>query len=81
MRWRWPTSSPARRRRSTSSRRCATEVVAGLEQAGLDDLVAQVDTNLFGLSLDTRVPAELHPALARMLIIGLPAAVFIAPAG
>ena len=24
----------------------------------------QVDTNLFGLSLDTRVPAELHPALA-----------------
>lgn len=57
------------------------QVVTGLQAAGLDDLVPEVDTNLFGASLDTRLPSAVQSAMARMLIIGEPIAVFIAPAG
>jgi len=57
------------------------EALAGLRAAGLDDLVDLVDTNLFGASLDPRLPADVQSAMARMLIIGQPAAVFIAPMG
>ena len=58
-----------------------TEVLDGLLGAGLDELVELVDTNLFGASLDPRLPANVQRAMARMLIIGQPAAVFIAPLG
>ncbi len=54
-------------------------VLAGLTSAGLDDVVPLVDTNLFGASLDPRLPADVQTAMARMLVIGQPAAVFIAP--
>lgn len=53
------------------------EVRDGLEAAGLDDKVPLLDTNLFGLSLDPDLPPALAPKLARMLIIGVPAAVFV----
>jgi hypothetical protein len=56
-----------------------TEAITGLRSAGLDELVELVDTNLFGASLDPRLPAGVQRAMARMLIIGQPAAVFIAP--
>lgn len=58
-----------------------TSTIDGLEQAGLDELVPLVDTNLFGASLDPRLPIEVQQAMARMLILGQPAAVFIAPLG
>jgi hypothetical protein len=58
-----------------------TFVVDGLTAAGLVDLVPAVDTNLFGASLDPRLPADVQTAMARMLVIGQPAAVFIAPVG
>ena len=57
------------------------QVVDGLHAEGLDDLVDLVDTNLFGLSIDPALPADLEPAVARMLILGEESAVFIAPPG
>lgn len=57
------------------------QVLVGLADAGLEDVVPLVDTNLFGASLDPRLPDEVQRAMARMLIIGQPAAVFIAPLG
>ncbi len=55
------------------------QVLDGLAAAGLDDVVPLVDTNLFGASLDPRLPSAVQTAMARMLVIGQPAAVFIAP--
>jgi hypothetical protein len=59
--------------------RLRSEAIDGLHAAGLDDVVDLVDTNLFGASLDSRLPRAVQTAMARMLIIGQPAAVFIAP--
>jgi len=56
-------------------------VVANLEADGLDDIVPIVDLNLFGASIDERVDEPTQRAMARMLELGQPAAVFIAPAG
>jgi hypothetical protein len=58
-----------------------TDVIADLEAAGLDDIVPIVDRNLFGASIDERVPESTQRDMARMLELGQPAAVFIAPAG
>lgn len=58
-----------------------SEVIAGLRAASLDELIDLVDTNLFGASLDPRLPVEVQQGMARMLILGQPAAVFIAPLG
>jgi hypothetical protein len=57
------------------------QVIAGLTAVGLDDVVPLVDTNLFGASLDPRLPRHVQTAMARMLVLGQPAAVFIAPIG
>jgi hypothetical protein len=59
--------------------RLRTQVIDELEAAGLDDLVPTVDENLFGLSLNTRVPEPARQKLVRMTDLGLPAAVFIGP--
>jgi hypothetical protein len=40
-----------------------------------------VDTNLFGLSIDQRLPAATEAKIASMLVLGEETAVFIAPAG
>lgn len=55
------------------------QVVDSLHAAGLDDVVLEVDSNLFGASLDTRAPLDAQRAMARMLILGEPTSVFIAP--
>ena len=60
--------------------RLRTDAIDGLTSAGLDDLVDLVDVNLFGVSLDPRLPADVQADMARMLIIGQPIAVFITPA-
>ena len=41
----------------------------------------QLDTNLFGVQLDQRVPRSINVIIDRMLQLGQPTAVFIAPAG
>ena len=56
-----------------------TQVIDELSAAGLTDLVPTVDDNLFGLSLNTRVPDSARQKLVRMTNLGLPAAVFIGP--
>lgn len=70
--------SPAELDRFDSLR---TTTMDGLTSAGLDDLVPLVDTNLFGLSVDPRLPDELEPGVAEMLVLGQETAVFIAPVG
>lgn len=55
--------------------------INGLRDAGLDELVPLVDGNLFGASIDARLPPEVEDRLARMLDLGLPTAVFVSPPG
>ncbi|MEI8238808.1 MAG: hypothetical protein WCI22_05260 [Actinomycetota bacterium] len=57
------------------------DATAGLASAGLADVVPLVDTNLFGASIDPRVPPEIERMLAEMLVLGEETAVFIAPPG
>jgi hypothetical protein len=57
------------------------EVVSGLEAAGLHDLVAQVDDNLFMLGIAPNVPERTRALMSQMLALGMPAAVFIGPQG
>jgi hypothetical protein len=54
-----------------------TQVIDDMEQSGLDDIVNQVDVNLFMLSLEPRVPPVADERITRMLEIGMPAAVFV----
>ncbi len=56
-------------------------LIADLTALGLDDLVDTVDTNLFGVQLDPRVPPRLQQSVDRMLVLGQPLAIFIVPAG
>jgi hypothetical protein len=51
-----------------------------LRAEGLDELVELVDTNLFGISVDTRLSAADQADLTRLIELGQPMAVFIAPA-
>ena len=50
-----------------------------LEDEGLADLVPLVDTNLFGMSIDTRLSAADQRDLGRLIEFGQPMVVFIAP--
>jgi hypothetical protein len=54
-------------------------VIARLRVEGLDDVAEQIDTNLFGASLDRRISAEDLADLTELLDLGQPMAVFIAP--
>jgi hypothetical protein len=56
-----------------------TRVLARLRVEGLDDVAAQVDSNLFGASLDPRISPEDLADLTELLELGQPTAVFIAP--
>jgi hypothetical protein len=53
--------------------------VSRLEDEGLGDLVPLVDTNLFGMSIDPRLTAADHADLTRLIELGQPMVVFIAP--
>ncbi len=50
-----------------------------LQRAGLGKLAPRVDDNLFILALAPEVPESTRRLMARMLELGLPAAVFIGP--
>jgi hypothetical protein len=56
-----------------------TRFVARLEDEGLGELVPLVDTNLFGMSIDSRLTAADHADLTRLIELGQPMVVFIAP--
>ncbi len=57
------------------------ETIAELNRLSLVDLVDEVDSNLFGVQLDPRVPPALQATIDQMLLLGQPTAVFVAPAG
>jgi hypothetical protein len=56
------------------------DLVAGLEAEGLDDRVHQVDMFVMGLALDPDVPRPLREMAERLMAIGLPTSIFVAPA-
>jgi len=58
-----------------------TRVIDELRDADLDDVVELVDDNLFGLSIDDRLPDATRARIERMLALGSPAAVFLVPVG
>lgn len=72
-------TDPRTPRERAEFRRLRTELIDEFNAAGLTDLVRTVDENLFGLSLNTRVPEPTRQKLVRMTTLGLPAAVFIGP--
>jgi len=72
---------PRSRRDRAEYARLRGEIVDELAAAGLDDLARGVDENLFNTSLDPRVPEGARLRMMRMLSLGLPAAVFVAPPG
>jgi hypothetical protein len=59
--------------------RLRADVIDELRADGLDDLVPLVDGNLFGASIDERVSDRARSWMTRMLELGEPTAVFIAP--
>ena len=69
--------------RTAEQRQEYAEVRAGfvqrLRDEGLDDLVPLVDTNLFGMSIDPRLSAADHTDLTRLIALGQPMVVFVAP--
>jgi hypothetical protein len=60
--------------------RLRTGVIDELEAAGLTELVPAVDENLFGVGTDSRVPPLTRLSVNRMAELGVPTAVFVAPA-
>jgi hypothetical protein len=72
-------TDPRTRQERAEFARLRAEVIEEFNAAGLSDLVRTVDENLFGLSLNTRVPESTRQKLVRMTTLGLPAAVFIGP--
>jgi hypothetical protein len=56
-----------------------SSVIDQLRGAGLEELVPGVDTNLFGTSIDDRVPAPAKQSLSRMADLGVATAVFVVP--
>jgi hypothetical protein len=57
------------------------ELVAVLQDAGLDELVPAVDDNLLGVAFDPRLPAAARSLVARLDALGAPAAVYLVPPG
>jgi hypothetical protein len=70
--------SPAEQREFA---RLRAQVQARLEAGGLHEVAGLIDENLFGASIDRRVPRATRELIARMLDLGEPTAVFLAPAG
>jgi hypothetical protein len=56
--------------------RLRAAVIDGLEQAGLDDLVPQVDRDLIALGGHTRLPPELRPSIDAMWQMPQPVGVY-----
>jgi hypothetical protein len=61
--------------------RLRTSITEALTTAGDADLLDMLDTNLFGLQVNDRVPPRVQQMVDRLLHLGGPTAVFIVPAG
>ena len=61
--------------------RLRLDLLAELEADGLDDLVEQVDVNLFGVYLDPRLSDTARDASTLLISLGQETAVFIGPPG
>ena len=59
----------------------SAEVKARLNDEGLAELADAMDLNLFGVQLDQRVPRSINVLIDKMLQLGQPTAIFIAPPG
>jgi hypothetical protein len=55
------------------------QVVAGLEEEGLAELIPFLETNLFRAAIDQRASEPLRVKMDRMLKIGMPTSIFITP--
>ena len=58
-----------------------TALIDDLEANGLDDLVPEVDSDLFSMYLDPRLSLESQARIVRMLFLGQETAVFLGPPG
>jgi hypothetical protein len=56
-------------------------VIGRLGEVGREDLIDEVDSNLFGASLDPDLPRDVVDDMSEMLLLGEPIAVFLAPPG
>ena len=68
--------SPAERREYDA---LEAKVISDLEASGLGDLLPSLEGNVFGASLDPRLSDAQRDDIGRLLDLGLPVAVFIAP--
>jgi len=57
------------------------QVLTRLTEVGREDLIDDIDRNLFGASLDPDLPRDIVDDVSEMLLIGEPIAVFLAPPG
>ena len=55
------------------------EVTSTLRSLGLEELIEQLDTNLFGTAIDQRIPEATQQQLGRVLDLGGPLAVYVIP--
>jgi hypothetical protein len=70
---------PRSARQRAEYARLRARVVRGLTAAGLSDLAATVDDNLFVTASRAEVPAEVRADLSKMFSFGQPWAVFVGP--
>ncbi len=59
--------------------RLRDEVTSTLRRLGLEELIGELDENLFGAGIDERVPDATQEQMGRMLEIGGPLAIFVVP--
>jgi hypothetical protein len=56
-----------------------TEVIDELRRTGLDDLIVDVDENLFAAQINPRVSKKAQAGMDEMADLGLPTAIFVGP--
>jgi hypothetical protein len=70
---------PRNARQQREYQRLRKRVIRELTAAGLPDLAAIVDDNLFMATFQPQVPEEIQPPLVRMITLGQPSAIFVGP--
>jgi hypothetical protein len=70
---------PRSARERAEYRRLRRRVIRKLNEAGLPELAAIVDDNLFMAAFQPQVPPEIQPPLVRMINLGQPSAIFVGP--
>jgi hypothetical protein len=70
---------PRTRAQKAEYQRLRSRAIELLDRAGQSSLTVLVDEHVFALTFDERVPEPVRRIASRMLKLGLPAAVFLAP--